>query len=116
MTIPNVGMRKAIPKPFKRKSITVSDGVKREWREVQPHLLMPGDIIAGHGVVHPGGEIKQWIERDPWEHFVEIKLLVGAPEPHEYYVRYRFGRQQMSQTSNALELVGTVLAFTKAAE
>lgn len=43
--------RKAIPKPFERKSISVTQDIKREWQHVPASQLEVGDIVAHHGLI-----------------------------------------------------------------
>lgn len=46
-----------IPKPFSRASISIpANAVKREWANVLPATLRPGDIVAGWGEVIEAGE------------------------------------------------------------
>jgi hypothetical protein len=77
MTVPNMpGRRKAMPKPFKRKSITVSPGPseKREWGPLKARLVQAGDTIAGHGIV---------LSMEYLNRAGQVKIVAGAPESHE---------------------------------
>lgn len=51
--VPNLpGRRKALPKPFQRKSITISaPDVKREWQRVPASSLDLGDTVTSHGTL-----------------------------------------------------------------
>lgn len=42
------------PKPFQRKSVTISSditGARKEWRDVDPSEISEGDLIMGEGLV-----------------------------------------------------------------
>lgn len=39
------------PKPFSRPSVSLSDGAKKEWREVRVREVKVGDLVVDYGLV-----------------------------------------------------------------
>lgn len=56
------------PKPFSRPSISISTGAtgdKKEWRDVPPESVKPGDLLLGHGLVVGGTFTEVTLDDDP---------------------------------------------------
>lgn len=64
-----------IPKPFQRPGVALSDGVKKEWRDVPPSTLKPGDLVTDYGLVE-SVEAPASAEDLPVIHFASGKSVV----------------------------------------
>jgi len=58
------------PKPFSRPSISLDPGVKKDWQEVEAHMLVRGDTVRGYGTI-------DWIEWDDFGDSVTIRWVNG---------------------------------------
>lgn len=99
------------PKPFQRKSISVSteiQDIKKEWRDVDPREVEVGDIILGQGLVVGLGEVVKLT--DPFQYRFTYQMKNGST--HRVWAQ--------PDTIGALEgdgsfrMLTTVRAFTRA--
>lgn len=79
MNVPRI--RKKIPKPFARPSITIGAGaaIKREWRETPIKLVRRGDTVASCGEVDTIEYTEtSWLAEDDAAHMIVITNVLGG--------------------------------------
>lgn len=62
-----------IPKPFSRPSISLGGGPKKDWQEVETHVLVRGDNVRGYGVI----EKIDWVDYSPDNSVITIQWVNG---------------------------------------
>lgn len=50
--IPKGRPSKKMPKPFRRPSVSITRGPRKEWQWVAATDITAGDLVASHGLVH----------------------------------------------------------------